>query len=340
MRIALTVIVLALCATCTSRARFTPVDRAGIESVLRRQAEAWNRGDLAAYMAAYTRDAKLVFTSGGKIRRGWQATFDAFHARYARDPKAMGTLAFEILSIDPLGADGAVALGQWRLTGSPSDGGGVFSVVFERRPGEGWTIVHDHTSSDPALPPRSGTQGPPSEPGPPDAAAWQPADPPWEVPSGWRTEVIPFPLDFAKDIAHEGFEDIRFPPKFFEPGSGDYWSYAFRWRTRDAAMLDAAALSDELTRYFRGLVAAVDEKREIAERDAIRASATAAADGTFPLTAHVVDAFTTKQPLDLVGWAQRTSCKEGALWVFVLAPPTTKIRGELDALARRATCAR
>jgi hypothetical protein len=52
---------------------------------------------------------------------------------------------FRIEAIDPVGADGAVVLGTWDLTESPSDGRGVFSVVLERRP-EGWRIVHDHTS--------------------------------------------------------------------------------------------------------------------------------------------------------------------------------------------------
>jgi ketosteroid isomerase-like protein len=114
--------------------------------VLDAQVSAWNRGDLAGYMAGYARTEGLVFTSGGKIRRGWQATFDAFQQRYAKDPAAMGKLSFEVISIDPLGADGAVVLGHWVLTGSPSDGAGIFSVVLERRP-EGWKIIHDHTSS-------------------------------------------------------------------------------------------------------------------------------------------------------------------------------------------------
>jgi len=110
---------------------------------------AWNRGDLAAYMAGYANTDALVFTSGGKIRRGWQAAFDHYQARYGADRASMGTLAFEVLSIDPVGADGAVVLGTWRVTGTEAAGDGVFTVVLERRP-EGWRIVHDHTSSTPA----------------------------------------------------------------------------------------------------------------------------------------------------------------------------------------------
>jgi ketosteroid isomerase-like protein len=125
--------------------RFEPADRAAISAVLDAQVGAWNRGDLAAYMEGYARSDALVFTSGGKVRRGWQTTFDQYQRRYGQDPAAMGKLVFGIDTIYPLGADGAVVLGTWSLTASPHDGRGIFSVVFERRP-EGWRIIHDHTS--------------------------------------------------------------------------------------------------------------------------------------------------------------------------------------------------
>ena len=144
MRFAL--LVLAACAgSAHVKPTFAPSDRAAIQAVLDAQVAAWNRGDLTAYMAGYVKGDELVFTSGGKIRKGWQTAFDHYQKRYATDPAAMGKLAFDVLAIDPLGADGAVVLGNWVLTNSPSDGKGVFSVVLMRRP-EGWRIIHDHTS--------------------------------------------------------------------------------------------------------------------------------------------------------------------------------------------------
>jgi ketosteroid isomerase-like protein len=125
--------------------RLGPADRAAITTVLDAQVGAWNRGDLAAYMEGYAKIDALIFTSGGKVRRGWQTAFDHYRARYGQDRAAMGQLVFQLDTIDPIGADGAVALGSWLLTDSPHDGRGIFSVVFERRP-EGWRIIHDHTS--------------------------------------------------------------------------------------------------------------------------------------------------------------------------------------------------
>jgi ketosteroid isomerase-like protein len=142
-------VLLAACAGAAPAVRhFEPADRTAITGVLEAQVVAWNHGDLAAYMAGYARIDDLVFTSGGNVRRGWQTAFDHYKDKYAKDPAAMGNLVFEILTIQPLGADGAVVLGNWILTQSPSDGRGVFSVVLERRP-EGWRVVHDHTSLKP-----------------------------------------------------------------------------------------------------------------------------------------------------------------------------------------------
>lgn len=175
-----------------------------------------------------------------------------------------------------------------------------------------------------------------SMPSPLPEPAAKPAQP-WSIPAGFRGETIPFPLDFAPGLAHKGVEELRFAPGFFDPAAPGYWSYAFVWRTEDAAVLDAAAVGAELTAYFRGLIEAVDEDKQIANKAAIVAHATDA--GTrITITAHVFDAFKTKLPLDLEGWAERRACGTGALWRFVLAPAATGLRPTLDALAAEAAC--
>ena len=180
--------------------------------------------------------------------------------------------------------------------------------------------------------PRPTPSPPPGPPGPPARP-----DQPWSTPAGFRGETIPFPLEFAPGLSHKGFEELRFAPGFFDPAAPGYWSYTFVWRTEDPAALDAAALGAELTTYFRGLIEAVDEAKQIANKDTIVARATAAG-ARLTVTAHVIDAFKTKQPLDLVGWAERRACGAGALWRFVLAPAASTLRPELEALAGEAAC--
>lgn len=146
MRLVVLAVALAACGA-PAKPTFSAADRTAALAVLDAQVAAWNRGDLEGYMAGYARTDDLVFTSGSKVRRGWDETIEKYRAKYGSDPSTMGTLSFEILGVQPLGADGVVVLGRWQLTDTPESGSGVFSVVLERRP-EGWRVVHDHTSSD------------------------------------------------------------------------------------------------------------------------------------------------------------------------------------------------
>ena len=137
----LALLVLAACATTHT------FDDRPVRAVLAAQQDAWNRGDLDAFMAGYARSPDIIFTSGGKIRRGWDETYAKYKAKYGADKSTMGTLAFQILGVQPLGESGAIVLGRWQLTGTPNAGAGVFSLGFARTPA-GWRIVHDHTSLD------------------------------------------------------------------------------------------------------------------------------------------------------------------------------------------------
>jgi hypothetical protein len=177
--------------------------------------------------------------------------------------------------------------------------------------------------------------GTPSTPTPSPSA---PA-PTWPVPVTWRSETIPFPLGFAPELVHRGVEELRFPAGFLDPTSPDYWSYAFVWRLEDDPAIDATTLGRELTVYFRGLIAAVDEDNQITERDAIIARATPVTEPPgFALTAHVFDAFKTKLALDLTGTATHVACPGGgALWTFVLSPNPATLP-QLTELAGKASC--
>lgn len=119
-------------------------DRHAIEAVLEQQREAWNAGDVERFMDGYQRSPEIIFTSGGKIRRGFEATLASYRERYA-DDDAMGQLAFSEIEIEDLGGDAAVVLGHFELTDTPHAGRGVFTLVFVRSDAN-WRIVHDHSS--------------------------------------------------------------------------------------------------------------------------------------------------------------------------------------------------
>ena len=120
----------------------------GVKHVLGSQVEAWNRGNLQAYMDGYWRSPDLVFFSGATVTRGWQPTLERYQQRYASAGREMGKLEFSELHVDVLNERAAVVTGHWRLT--MSDGKqphGLFTLVFKKMDA-GWRIVHDHSSGE------------------------------------------------------------------------------------------------------------------------------------------------------------------------------------------------
>jgi beta-aspartyl-peptidase (threonine type) len=117
---------------------------ADIKAVLTNQAEAWNRGDIDAFMQHYWKSDELTFSSGGQTTRGWKSTKENYQRRYPTRER-MGQLTFSQLEITPLGDSAALVLGRWRLAREESPVGGNFSLVLRMIDGK-WVIIHDHTS--------------------------------------------------------------------------------------------------------------------------------------------------------------------------------------------------
>jgi len=119
-----------------------------VVDVLNRQVQAWNEGDVDAFVDHYWHSPDLSFTSGGHTERGWQATLNRYRRRYPTR-KAMGKLAFSGLDVRPLAAGSALVLGHWHLDRETGPIGGCFTLVFENKRGK-WVITHDHTSVESA----------------------------------------------------------------------------------------------------------------------------------------------------------------------------------------------
>jgi uncharacterized protein (TIGR02246 family) len=124
-----------------------PADRSAIRAILDAQQQAWNRGDINAFLTGYWHSPDLTFSGSNGIFRGW----DAVQARYKKNypgRSAMGALDFSNLEFRFLGPDAALVLGHWHLKREKDELGGVFTLVLRRFP-EGWRIIHDHTSASP-----------------------------------------------------------------------------------------------------------------------------------------------------------------------------------------------
>ena len=72
-----------------------------LTGILEHQQAAWNSGDIAGFMQAYWKDDGLTFSSGGRVTRGWQSTFDGYKKRYP-DQATMGQLTFSDLEVTPI----------------------------------------------------------------------------------------------------------------------------------------------------------------------------------------------------------------------------------------------
>ncbi|HLW36375.1 MAG TPA: nuclear transport factor 2 family protein, partial [Chthoniobacterales bacterium] len=125
-----------------------------IQSVIRAQQDAWNRGDIDAFMNGYWQSENTVFVSGDEVTRGWQKVLDRYKAKYS-DRAKMGSLTFSDLEITPLSNESAIALGSWKLKRASDQPHGRFTLIF-RKFSDGWKIIHDHTSA--AQPDLSGKQ--------------------------------------------------------------------------------------------------------------------------------------------------------------------------------------
>jgi L-asparaginase / beta-aspartyl-peptidase len=122
-------------------------DSDAIAKILTSQQDAWNHGDIDAFLEGYWHSPDVSFSGGSGITRGFAGVRDRYHKNYA-DRAAMGELDFSQLEFRRLGPNAELVLGHWHLRREKGDVGGVFTLVFQRFP-DGWRIVHDHTSAVP-----------------------------------------------------------------------------------------------------------------------------------------------------------------------------------------------
>jgi uncharacterized protein (TIGR02246 family) len=117
-----------------------------IRALLNAQADAWNRGDLTAFLAPYWNSEELTFFTGDTVTRGFAATEARYRRRYGNSTETMGHLAYENLEVTVLSPDAAVVYGRFRLQMKDSNPTGIFTLILRKHAGK-WKIIHDHTST-------------------------------------------------------------------------------------------------------------------------------------------------------------------------------------------------
>lgn len=120
-----------------------------VRQLLTKQVEAWNHGDIDGFMAGYWNSPDLTFFSNNSETKGWEPTLAHYKQRYQGEGRAMGKLDFTGLVVTPLCRDAAFVRGQWHLTmPDGKEPHGLFTLMIRNIYGEGWKIVHDHTSGE------------------------------------------------------------------------------------------------------------------------------------------------------------------------------------------------
>lgn len=117
-----------------------------ILSILDKQIEAWNNGNLEKFMDTYWKSDKLVFVGSRGPTYGWQATLDNYKKGYP-DKTAMGKLNFKVLDISKIDRNSVFLIGRFELTREIGDLAGHFTIIIQKINGK-WVIVSDHSSSD------------------------------------------------------------------------------------------------------------------------------------------------------------------------------------------------
>ncbi|HEX5151418.1 MAG TPA: DUF4440 domain-containing protein [Parafilimonas sp.] len=118
-------------------------DKIAINNVMNEQIDAWNTGNIDAFMHTYWQSDSLLFVSNPPIY-GWQKTLDRYKKNYP-DTAAMGKLSFDLLELKQLSAEYYFVMGKWHLKRTAGDAGGIFTLLFRKINGK-WLIVVDHSN--------------------------------------------------------------------------------------------------------------------------------------------------------------------------------------------------
>ena len=126
--------------------KLSPKEKAEITTLLNKQVEAWNAGDIEKFMNTYWHSEKLVFIGSRGPTYGWQATLDNYKKGYP-DKKTMGSLEFKIFDISKIDKKTIFVIGRFELTREAGELNGHFTLIIQKIKGQ-WLIISDHSSAE------------------------------------------------------------------------------------------------------------------------------------------------------------------------------------------------
>jgi len=115
-----------------------------ILDILKEQTQAWNRGDIDAFMNGYWENDSLMFIGKSGVTYGWANTLNNYKKGYP-DTAAMGKLTFTLIQVKKLSGKYYHVTGKWFLKRSVGDVGGHYTLLFRKIRGR-WVIISDHSS--------------------------------------------------------------------------------------------------------------------------------------------------------------------------------------------------
>ncbi len=142
--IRIVVVIIALSATYITEAQ-SDKQIEKVKTILHRQADDWNTGNLEAFMNGYWESEKLQFIGSRGVTYGWKQTLANYKKGYP-DRATMGKLTFDIIEVNRLSNKVIMMTGKFMLAREEKDDAdGHFLLIWKKIKGE-WVIIADHTS--------------------------------------------------------------------------------------------------------------------------------------------------------------------------------------------------
>ena len=133
-----------VCVTLIVPSTYGQTEINDVRQLLNDQSEAWNNGDIEAFMEGYTKTDDLHFLGSSGLTKGWDATLARYQKGYP-DRQTMGQLTFDLKEITLRTDEVCTVIGRYHLERSEmDDASGNFLIVLQKIDGN-WKIVADST---------------------------------------------------------------------------------------------------------------------------------------------------------------------------------------------------